>query len=116
MVLSFFLVGFIALFFPVILAGVVAYLARAKISRPWWFLLSAAVVLSCIDVVITDYCRAPLVVTLPSGGGDYSKSSDWSNVLALIPLWKPLSLLMVVSMPVLAGLLRLFRRPASTTG
>jgi hypothetical protein len=114
--LSFLAAGMLILFFPIILAAAVAYVGWHRISRPWWFLLSATIILFGIYVIVTDYCRVPLVATLPAGKDGNSNSSDWSNLYALLPLWKPLSLLMIVSVPVLAALLRLFRRPVLTAG
>jgi hypothetical protein len=105
------LAGVVIIGFPVILAIAVAYFARRRISRPWWFLVLATVALCAIYVVIMNYWRVPLVLTLPTRDGSHAGSSDWSNFFALMPMLKPVGILVLVAVPVLAGLMRFFPRP-----
>jgi hypothetical protein len=107
------LAGVMIMGFPVIPAMAAAYFARRRISRPWWFLVSATVALCAIYVIIMNYWRVPLVLIVSTGKGAPVGSSDWSNFFALMPMLNPLGLLVLISVQVFAGLMRIFRRSAS---
>jgi hypothetical protein len=101
------------IFFPAVVSVGSVYFGRAGVSRPWLFLLVATVVLYAIYVAVF-YAVAETLV----GGVAISKPDPASSVRVrsltpnlLIFYAKPLLVFIIVAVPILFGLNRLFHRP-----
>ena len=88
------------------------YFARARITRRWWFLLTATVVLYVAYVVLFNLIAAPLF-----GGFEFSKPGAGSTVQvrSLYPhllrfYATPLIVYLLVAAPTVVVLLWLFRK------
>jgi cytochrome bd-type quinol oxidase subunit 2 len=113
------LVGFgamlmLVLALPVIVAGGTAYLWRKRLSRPWWFWLTATVVLYGVySLAMTWYPPVGgIEISMADAKHPATHESLWWMVLE--PFRQGLSAFVIGAVPTAAVLVRLFRKPKQT--
>lgn len=100
------------IFLPALLAVGSMYFARARITRRWWFLLTATVVLYVGYVVLFNLIAAPLFggfeFSKPGAGSTVQVRSLYPNLLRFYAT--PFTVYLLVAAPSVVALLWLFRK------
>jgi hypothetical protein len=100
------------IFLPALLAVAAMYFARARITRRWWFLLTATVVLYVTYVVLFSLIAAPLFggfeFSKPDAGATVQVRSLYPNLLRFYAT--PLIAYLLIAAPIVLVLLWLFRK------
>jgi hypothetical protein len=113
------LVGFGAVFvmilaLPLIVAGGSAYAWRKQLSRPWWYGLTATIVLYGVyAVAMTWYSPiGGIEISMVDAKHPASHESAWWMVLE--PFRRGLTAFVIGAVPIVAVLVWLFRKPKET--
>jgi hypothetical protein len=108
------LIGLIVMFvvvftLPLILSSGAAYLAWRRVSRPWWYWVTATVALYGVYAVAL-YCLPPNGgISILGADARHPPSHVYPVLVLAAMIQKPLIIFTVVAFPALWGLTRMFR-------